>query len=160
MALRTLVVDDFEPWRRFVSSTLQPHLDVQTFFEASDGLEAVASAEASHPDIVLLDIGLPKLDGMKAAYRLRDVSPNSRILFLTQESFPEIAQAALDAGGSGYIVTSDAGKLLAAVKALRDGKRYVSARLAGQVFLAHSSRTCLDISIATCIRSIPAIPHS
>lgn len=135
MALRILAVDDFEPWRCFVSSALHQQLDLQAFLEVSDGLEAVHKAENLRPDLILLDIGLPTLNGIEAASRIRDVSPDSKILFLSEESSPEVAEAALEAGGDGYVVKSDAGReLLAAVKALREGKRYISTRLAGRVF--------------------------
>lgn len=137
MALRILAVDDFEPWRSFVSSALQQQLDLQTFMEVSDGLEAVYKAEDFRPDLILLDIGLPTLNGIEAAGRIREVSPNSTILFLSEESSPEVAEAALEAGGAGYVVKSDAGReLLPAVKALVEGKRYISAKLGGQVFFA------------------------
>lgn len=137
MALRILAVDDFEPWRSFVSSALQQQLDLQSFLEVSDGLEAVYKAEHFRPDLVLLDIGLPTLNGIEAASRIRQLSPNSKILFLTEESSPEVAEAALEAGGAGYVVKSDAGReLLTAVKALSEGKRYISAKLGGQIFFA------------------------
>jgi DNA-binding NarL/FixJ family response regulator len=136
MPLRILIVDDFEPWRRFVSSALQK-ADSQILFEVSDGLEAVYKAEDLRPDLILLDIGLPTLNGIKAARRIRDLSPDSKILFLSEENSPEIAEAALEAGGVGYLVKSDAGReLLPAVKALSKGGRYLGARLAGQVFFA------------------------
>jgi DNA-binding NarL/FixJ family response regulator len=136
MPLRILIVDDFEPWRRFVSSALQK-VDSQILFEASDGLEAVYKAEDLRPDLILLDIGLPMLNGIKAARRIRALSPDSRILFLSEENSPEIAEAALEAGGVGYLVKSDAGReLLPAVKALSKGGRYLGARLAGQAFFA------------------------
>jgi DNA-binding NarL/FixJ family response regulator len=133
--LRVLVVDDFEPWRRFVSSTLRKQVDLQIVLEVSDGLDAVYSVEDLRPDLILLDIGLPTLNGIKAARRIHDLSPNSKILFLSEETSPDVAEAALEAGGTGYVVKSDAGReLLAAVKALSEGKRYVSARLVGQAF--------------------------
>jgi DNA-binding NarL/FixJ family response regulator len=136
MPLRILIVDDFEPWRRFVSSALQK-VDSQILFEVSDGLEAVYKAEDLRPDLILLDIGLPTLNGIKAARRIRDRSPDSKILFLTEENSPEVAEAALEAGGAGYLVKSDAGReLLPAVKALSKGRRYLGARLAGKVFFA------------------------
>ena len=139
MPLRVLAVDDFEPWRRFVSSVLRGQPSVQEVVEVSDGLEAVRQAENIRPDLVLLDIGLPTLDGTKAAQRIRDVSPDSKILFLTAESSPEVAEAALEAGGAGYVVKSDAGReLLAAVEALSEGKRYISARVVGHVFAGTS----------------------
>lgn len=136
MPLRVLVVDDFETWRRFVSSTLQKQEDSPILLEVSDGLEAVYKAEHLRPDLIVLDIGLPTLNGIKAARRIRNVSPNSKILFLSQENSPEVAKAALEAGGSGYVVKSDAGtELSMAIHALREGRQYVSSRLAGQVFV-------------------------
>jgi DNA-binding NarL/FixJ family response regulator len=136
MPLRILIVDDFEPWRRFVSSVLQK-IDSQILFEVSDGLEAVYKARELRPDLILLDIGLPTLNGINAARRMRDLSPDSKILFLSEENSPEVAEAALEAGGAGYLVKSDAGReLLPAVKALSTGRRYLGARLAGQAFFA------------------------
>src|SRR5215467_5038179 len=98
MSLRVLAVDDFEPWRSFVSSVLRRQPDVQSVLEVSDGLEAVRQAADIRPDLILLDIGLPTLNGTKAAQRIRDVSPDSKILFLTAENSSEVAQAALEAG--------------------------------------------------------------
>jgi DNA-binding NarL/FixJ family response regulator len=135
MPIRILIVDDFEPWRCFVSSTLRKHVDLQNLVEVSDGLEAVYRAEDLRPDLIVLDIGLPTINGIEAARRIRDLSPNSKILFLSEETSPDVAEAALEAGGGGYIVKSDAGReLLPAVRALSEGKRYVSARLVGRVF--------------------------
>jgi len=140
MPLRILVVDDFEPWRYFVSSTLRKQVDLQNLLEASDGLEAVHQAEDLRPDLILLDIGLPTLNGIKAARRIRDLSPNSKILFLSEETSPDVAEAALETGAAGYVVKSDAGReLLPAVRALSEGKRYVSARLVGRVFFGVTS---------------------
>jgi len=137
MALRILVVDDFEPWRRFVSSTFQKQKDLEILLEVSDGLEAVYRGEDLRPDLVVLDIGLPTLNGINAGRRIREVSPNSKILFLSEQNSPDIAEAALEAGGAGYVVKSDAGReLLAAVTAVREGRRYISNRLVGQVFFA------------------------
>jgi DNA-binding NarL/FixJ family response regulator len=136
MPLRILIVDDFEPWRRFVSSALQK-VDSQILPEVSDGLEAVYKAEHLRPDLILLDIGLPTLNGIKAARRIRELSPGSKILFLSEEGSPEVAEAALEAGGAGYVVKSDAGReLLAAVKALSEGRRYISVKLLGRISFA------------------------
>lgn len=137
MPLRILVVDDFEPWRRFVSSALAKQSGLHNLFEVSDGLEAVYRAGVLRPDVILLDIGLPTLNGIEAARRIRDLSPNSKILFLTEETSPEVAEAALEAGGAGYVVKSDAGReLVPAVKALSEGNRYVGARLVGRIFFS------------------------
>jgi CheY-like chemotaxis protein len=79
-SVRVLVVDDYEPWRRFVSTTLQKQPGLQVSGKASDGLEAVQKAEELHPDLIVLDIGLPSLNGLEAARRIRKLSPESKIL--------------------------------------------------------------------------------
>jgi CheY-like chemotaxis protein len=75
---RIFVVDDFEPWRRFVSTTLQKQLTLQVIGEAVDGLEAVQKARQLQPDLILLDIGLPTLNGIEAARRIRELPPNPK----------------------------------------------------------------------------------
>jgi CheY-like chemotaxis protein len=79
-SIRVLVVEDFEPFRRFICSVLAEGSGVQVVAEVSDGLEAVRQAEESQPDLILLDIGLPTLNGIKAARRIRKLSP-SRVPF-------------------------------------------------------------------------------
>ena len=130
-AIRVLVVDDYEPWRRYFANTLRKELGVQVIGEASDGLEAVQQAQELQPDLILLDVGLPTLNGIEAARRIREVSPASKILFVSENRSPDIAEQALNTG-RGYVLKSDAGsELLPAIKAVLQGKRFVSARLAG-----------------------------
>ena len=125
--VRVLVVDDFEPFRRFVRSTLTQRPDLQVIGEASDGLEAVQKTEALKPDLILLDIGLPRLSGIEAGRRIRQLSPKSKIVFVSQESAPDIVQEALDSGASGYVLKMrSATDLLAAIDAVLDGRRFVS----------------------------------
>jgi DNA-binding NarL/FixJ family response regulator len=96
----------------------------------SDGLQAVEKAEELRPDVILLDVGLSKLNGIEAARRIRKVAPNSKILFLSQEIDVDVARVAL-VDGHGYVVKSDANnELLAAVDAVMQGKKFVSRRLA------------------------------
>jgi DNA-binding NarL/FixJ family response regulator len=129
-SLRVLVVDDFEPFRQFVCATLKTMTELQVVGEASDGLDAVAKAQALQPDLILLDIGLPTLSGIEAARQIRKLSPESKILFLSQHAFVEVAQEALSLGALGYVVKADAGsELLAAVDAVRQGKQYLGSRL-------------------------------
>jgi DNA-binding NarL/FixJ family response regulator len=130
--VRILVVDDFVPWRRFVSTIAQREPRWHVISEASDGLEAVQKAEKLTPDLILLDISLPKLSGIEAARQIRKVAPNSKILFVSTNASWEIAEGALDTGASGYVVKADAGnELVKAVEALFRGKRYISSRLKG-----------------------------
>jgi DNA-binding NarL/FixJ family response regulator len=131
-AFRVLVVDDYEPFRRFVCSTLGTRPGLQIVGEASDGLEAVHKAEELRPDLIVLDIGLPSLNGIEAARRIRRLSPESRILFVSENRSAGILEEALRTGAGGYVVKSDAaGELLPAVEAVLGGKRFVSASLTG-----------------------------
>src|SRR6266850_1178208 len=117
--VRILLVDDFQPWRSFVASLLQKNPEWQIICEVSDGLQAVQKAEEIQPDLVVLDVGLPNLNGIEAAPSIRKVAPESKILFLSENRSPEIAAAALGAGGHGYVVKSDgASELLVAVRAV------------------------------------------
>src|SRR5579863_4732015 len=127
-----LVVEDFDPFRRFVCSTLEKRPELQIVGEASDGLEAVRKAEELQPDLILLDIGLPSLNGIEAAQRIRKLSSRSEILFLSQESSADVVQKALSLGAAGYVAKVDAGsELLAAVEAVRQGRQFISSGLSG-----------------------------
>jgi DNA-binding NarL/FixJ family response regulator len=131
--IRILVVDDFEPWRHFVALALEKHSHLQIVFEASDGLQAVNKATELQPDLILLDIGLPTLNGIDAARRIRDLAPDAKILFLSENNSPDIVEAALNTGARGYVIKSDAGReLLPAIQAVVEGKQFVGARFAGQ----------------------------
>jgi DNA-binding NarL/FixJ family response regulator len=117
--LRILVADDFAEWRVRVRSMLQVRPEWQVIGEAADGLEAVQRTTELQPDIVLLDIGMPMLNGIEAAKRIRQDSPGSRIIFVTQESDADIRIAALATGAEGYLLKVNAmSELLPAVDAL------------------------------------------
>jgi DNA-binding NarL/FixJ family response regulator len=96
--LRILLVEDSEPFRRFIRSQLQPRLDLEVVAEASDGLEAVHVAEQLQPDLILLDIGLPTLNGIEVARQVRNLSPQSKILFVSQQSSADVIEEALSFG--------------------------------------------------------------
>jgi DNA-binding NarL/FixJ family response regulator len=129
------VVDDFAPWRRFVIAKLRQNQRLRIVGVASDGLEAIQKARELQPDVILLDIGLPKLTGIVAARQIRNVAPNSKILFLSEERDLDVAQAALRDGGHGYVVKSDANnELFAAVEAVMQGQKFMSRRLASPAF--------------------------
>jgi DNA-binding NarL/FixJ family response regulator len=93
----------------------------------------VQFAAELQPDLVTLDLGLPVLNGIEAARQIREKSPNTKILFISENRSPEIAQAALAAGGVGYLVKSDAAELLKAVDSVMQGGRYVSHSLAKEM---------------------------
>jgi len=123
--VRVLVVDDFEPFRQFTCSKLQKNPDLQVVGEASNGLEAVQKSSEILPDLIVLDVGLPLLNGIEAARQIRRVSPKTKILFLSQESSIDVVQEALNLG-HGYIVKAYAGKeLLTAVAEVRQGYRFL-----------------------------------
>jgi len=94
-SFRVLVVEDSEPFRRFICSTLGKRTDLLIVGEVSDGLEAVQKAEELHPNLILLDVGLPSMNGIEAARRIRKLSPESKILFVSQESSADVVQGAL-----------------------------------------------------------------
>lgn len=127
---RILLVDDFERWRRFVASLLQKHAEWQIIGEASDGLEAIQKAEELRPDLIVLDLGLPKLNGIEAARRIRRLTPESKIIFLSQESSADVVREALSFGAQAYVVKTRVGSdLLAAVEAVLEGRQFVSSGL-------------------------------
>jgi len=128
--VKVLVVDDFGPWCRQICSMLQKLAELQIVGEASDGLEAVQRARELQPDLILLDVGLPGINGIEVARRIRESSPWTKILFVSEDSSPEVAEAALGTGARGFVVKSDAGtELLPAVEAVLRGERFISASL-------------------------------
>ncbi len=134
-SVRVLVVDDFEAFRRLPCSILETMPELQVICQASDGLEAVQRAEELQPNLILLDIGLPTLNGIEAARQIRRFSPDSKIIFLTLESSTDVVQEGLNLGARGYVLKTRAAlDLVAAVEAVLDGRRFVSAGLSGHNF--------------------------
>jgi DNA-binding NarL/FixJ family response regulator len=136
-AIRILVADDYKDWRHQICLLLQVRPELQVICEVSDGSEAVRKAEELKPDLILLDIGLPTLNGLEAARQIRKLTPESKILFLSQESSANVVQEALSVGALGYVVKAHAwSELLAAVEAVLLGRRFVSSVLSGHKFAA------------------------
>lgn len=128
--VRILVVDDYEPWRRFVCSVLSIRPEYDVIAEGKNGLEAVGKTLELQPDLVLLDIGLPILNGIEAARRIRQVSPGSRVLLISEVRMADVAEEALSGGVAGFVVKSAAtSELLVAVDTVLQGKPFVSALL-------------------------------
>src|SRR5580693_8377443 len=138
-AIRVLVVEDSEPFRKFICSTLRKRPELQIVGEVSDGLEVVQKAEELQPDLILLDIGLPTLGGIEAARRIRKLSPESRILFVSQETSVHVVRGALAERAKGYVVKTDARReLLTAVDAVLRGEQFVGRRFSGHDFVGAS----------------------
>lgn len=134
--IRVLLVDDFKPWHGVISATLQKQPELQVIGQVFDGFNAVQQSLELQPDLILLDIGLPTLNGIEAARQIGEVSPNSKILFVSENRSPDIAEEALRTGASGYVVKSDvANELLPAIWAVLEGRHFVSVSLADRVLL-------------------------
>jgi len=117
---RILLVDDFAPWRDQLRSLLEARTDWRIIGEASDGREAVEKATEMQPDIVLLDVGMPSLNGIEAA-KIIQRCPKSKILFVTQNGNGDIRKAALRLGAAGYVLKAHAaGELLNAITTALD----------------------------------------
>lgn len=130
--LGILVVEDFELLRRLVFHKLQNELHLHNILGAVDGEEGARLAEELKPELVILDIGLPKLNGLQVAERLRKSTPQSKILFVSQESSEEVVEEAFRLGGSGYVHKMDMEKELAqGIMRVLSGEKYLSASLAG-----------------------------
>lgn len=135
-SIRVLVVEDFEPFRRFLRSTLQRNWTCKNILEASDGEEAIALAQEFELDLILLDIGLPKLNGIDVARKIRQLAPQRKVLFVSQESSADVVAEALSTGASGYVRKTDAGsELVTAINAVLRGKKFVSSGAAGHDLL-------------------------
>jgi len=127
---RIMVVDDHEAARRGIRLVLGSDPTLEVVGEAADGQEAIQKAQELRPDIILLDVTLPGKNGIQAAANIHRISPESRIIFVSQHDSVQIAKDALSVGGCGYVVKSDAGHdLLAAIEAVREGRMFVSRSL-------------------------------
>ncbi len=125
--IRVLVVDDYEPFRRVVCSRLESRPDLEVIGEASDGLEAVEKAQALKPDLILLDIGLPSLNGIEAAQSISRLIPTAKILFVSQISDADVVQEALSNGAKGYVWKQNAAiDLMLAIETVLRGANFVS----------------------------------
>jgi DNA-binding NarL/FixJ family response regulator len=129
--IRVLIVEDHLPFRRFISASLNENSTLQIIGEVSDGLEAIQKAVQLKPDLILLDIGLPTLNGIEVARQIRQRVPQSKIIFLTTELDAAVVQEAASLGASGYVAKAMAGAdLLTALEAVISGRQFASGSLA------------------------------
>ena len=139
---RVLVADDYAPWRRYIDSMFEGNPTFQIICQVANGLDAVEKAKELQPDLILLDIGLPGINGIEAARRLHEQVPNCKILFVSENRSADIAQEAMRTGAYGYVVKSDAAhELMRAARAVVKGQRFISACLAGHFFVATTLST-------------------
>jgi DNA-binding NarL/FixJ family response regulator len=130
--VQILIVDDSVPWQRFVQSRLEAAPGLKVIAVAADGSEGVQKASEIQPDVVLMDVSLPEMNGIEATRQIRRISPGSKILFVSMLNELDVVQAAFAAGGSGYVLKWDAGRdLIPAIEAILLGQRFVSYSLAG-----------------------------
>ncbi len=131
---RILIADDHEVARRGIRALLESHPSWEVCAEASDGREAVELAAATNPDLILLDIGMPNLNGLEAARQILAVSPDVPILILTMHDSDNVVREVLRAGARGFLLKSDAGRdLVAAVEALQVQRTFFTTRVSQMV---------------------------
>jgi DNA-binding NarL/FixJ family response regulator len=132
--IRIVVVDDYAAWRDYARSALEKEPRFQIVAAASDGLQAVQRAQELQSDLVIMDVGLPNLNGIEAARRILQLVPQTKVLFLSDHSSPDIVQEALNTGANGYVLKSCAeSELLAAAKAVLAGQIFISQVLADRL---------------------------
>ena len=130
--LRVLIVEGHEPMRQYIATKLRGKLQLRIVAEVAGGVDAVQKAEELRPDLIVMNVGLPRLDGIEATRRSQKVHPKSKILFVTENCSPDVAEEALRGRGLGYVLKSNAEEdLLPAVDAVLRSKRFITLGLAG-----------------------------
>lgn len=132
--LRILIADDHEVARRGIRALLEAHPGWEVTAEAKDGREALELANKIKPDLVLLDIGMPNLNGLDAARQILATAPDTKILILTMHDTEQVVREVLSAGARGFLLKSDAGRdLVAAVEALQHSRTFFTTKVAQMV---------------------------
>jgi DNA-binding NarL/FixJ family response regulator len=132
--LRLLLADDHEIVRQGLRSMLQGQRDCEVVGEAVDGRQAVAMTKELNPDVVILDIGMPALNGLEATRHILKMRPQTKVLILTMHESDSMIREVLDAGARGYILKTDAGRdLVTAVDSLRRNKTFFTSRVSQMI---------------------------
>jgi DNA-binding NarL/FixJ family response regulator len=130
---RVLIVEDSLPFLKYLVSIIRLQTGLTIVGQAQDGLIAVHFAKSLQPDLILLDVGLPGLNGIDAARQIRELAPDAKIVFVTQESSPEVVEEAIKTGACGYVLKARAEQdLVAAIENVCRGQQFVSDGLQGR----------------------------
>ena len=125
--VRILLVDDFLAWHRIVGELLEAENDLQIAATAKDGLDAVQKAMQLQPDLILMDLRLPGMNGLEATRQIRVASPASKVLFLSENRTSDVVESALQVGGLGYVLKSDAhSDLIAGIRSVLQDEQFIS----------------------------------
>lgn len=128
--IRILAVEDFTPWQRVIVRILESQNDFEVISVVADGKEAVQKAKELQPDVILMDVGLPGIDGFEATQRIRIVSPGSKILFLSTIGSPKFVEKAFSLGASGYVLKHDSNSdLVSSVRTVLLDQYFISRTL-------------------------------
>ncbi len=131
MKIRVYIADDHAIIRDGLRALLEARDDIEVIGDAADGRQAVADAKQLQPDVVLMDISMPRLNGIEATALLREAAPKARVIMLSMHATSEHLFRALQAGARGYVLKNSAGAdLVEAVRAVHSGKRYFSPKVA------------------------------
>jgi len=132
--LKVLIADDHEIVRQGLRSMLEAQRDCQVVGEAGDGRQAVTLTKELNPDVVILDIGMPTLNGLEATRQILKMRPQTKVLILTMHESDSVIREVLDAGARGYILKTDAGRdLVTAVDSLRRNKTFFTSRVSQMI---------------------------
>jgi DNA-binding NarL/FixJ family response regulator len=132
--LKLLLADDHEIVRRGLRAVLEAQKDCEVVGEAADGRQATALVKELNPDIVILDISMPLLNGLEATRQILKIRPQTKVLILTMHESDPLIRDVLDAGARGYILKTDAGRdLIAAVESLRRNKTFFTSRVSQMI---------------------------
>jgi len=140
-AIRILVVDDHELVREHICSLLTTEPDLEVVCDASGAFDAIRKAEEYQPDVVLLDISIPELNGLQAAPLIRKVAPKAEILFVTAHDNPFFVREAFAAGARGFLTKSQiSAELLNAVRMVNLKRKFVSSNINSAVLKTATER--------------------